>query len=63
MPRFLITIIVATASVLAVQAADPSPHAVNTQAAGDAPPAAADLVRGMTLPDGFRVVAFAAEPD
>ena len=48
-------------------AADPppvaSPHAVNTQRAGDEPPAAADLVRGFRLPDGFRAVLFAAEPD
>jgi hypothetical protein len=44
-------------------AADFSPHAVNTQKAGDDPPAAADLVRGITVPDGFRTVLFAAEPD
>jgi putative membrane-bound dehydrogenase-like protein len=44
-------------------AADFSPHAVNTQKAGDEPPAAADLVRGFTVPDGFRTVLFAAEPD
>ncbi|MEI6255769.1 MAG: PVC-type heme-binding CxxCH protein [Planctomycetota bacterium] len=63
MTKFLITIIAAIVSVTACWAADPSPHAINTQAKGDDPPAAADLVRGMTLPDGFRVVAFAAEPD
>ncbi len=45
------------------RAADLSPHAVNTQKAGDEPPAAADLVRGITVPPGFRVELFAAEPD
>ena len=40
-----------------------SPHAVNTQKAGDEPPAAIDLVRGITVPEGFRTVLFAAEPD
>ncbi len=44
-------------------AADLSTHAVNTQKAGDEPPAAADLVRGITVPPGFRVELFAAEPD
>ena len=63
MPRYLLTAFVAIASVTAAWAADPSPHAINTQAAGDAPPAAADLVRGITVPDGFRVELFAAEPD
>jgi putative membrane-bound dehydrogenase-like protein len=40
-----------------------SPHAVDTQRPGETPPAAADLVAGMKLPDGFRAVVFAAEPD
>lgn len=39
------------------------PQAVNTQQAGDEPPAAADLVRGMMVHPGFRVELFAAEPD
>jgi putative membrane-bound dehydrogenase-like protein len=59
----LFCVAAATAVATAASAADPSPHAVNTQAAGDTPPAAADLTRGMTVPDGFRVVLFAAEPD
>ena len=63
MPRLLLTAVAAIASFTAAWAAEPSPHAVNTQAAGDAPPAAADLVRGITVPDGFRVELFAAEPD
>jgi putative membrane-bound dehydrogenase-like protein len=40
-----------------------SSHAVNTQRPGEEPPAAADLVRGIDVPDGFRVTLFAAEPD
>lgn len=63
MPRSLLTFIAVFVSVTAALAADLSPHAVNTQAAGDEPPAAADLVRGITVPDGFHVVPFAAEPD
>lgn len=49
--------------VLAAPTAAVSPHAVNTQKPGDEPPAAADLVRGITVPAGFRTVLFAAEPD
>lgn len=63
MARFLLTIIATLVSATTAWASEPSPHAVNTQAAGEAPPAAANLVRGMTVPDGFRVVLFAAEPD
>ncbi len=63
MRRFLLVVIGTLGSVAATSAADPSPHAVNTQAAGDNPPAAANLTRGMTVPDGFHVVLFAAEPD
>ena len=40
-----------------------SPHAVNTQPPGDSPPSAADLVRGISVPKGFRTVLFASEPD
>jgi hypothetical protein len=42
---------------------DASSHAINTQKPGDEPPAAAELVRGMKVPAGFRTVLFAAEPD
>jgi putative membrane-bound dehydrogenase-like protein len=63
MMGYLIAVIIAMSSVMACRAADPSPHAVNTQAKGEEPPAAAGLVRGMTVPEGFRVVLFAAEPD
>ena len=51
------------AAVALASAAGPSPHAVNTQAQGDEPTAAAELVRGITVPEGFRVELFAAEPD
>jgi putative membrane-bound dehydrogenase-like protein len=63
MRRFLIAVIAAVASAMACRAEGPSPHAVNTQAKGDEPPSAADLVRGIDLPTGFHVVPFAAEPD
>ena len=51
------------AAVTLAWAAGPSPHAVNTQVQGDEPTAAAELVRGITVPEGFRVELFAAEPD
>jgi putative heme-binding domain-containing protein len=63
MHRSLLTTIALLASVMAARAADPSPHAINTQPAGDEPPAATALVRGITVPEGFRVALFAAEPD
>jgi putative membrane-bound dehydrogenase-like protein len=43
--------------------ADLSPHAINTQQPDDEPTSAADMVRAMTVPAGFRTVLFAAEPD
>ena len=48
---------------LAVAWADDWPHAENTQKAGEHPPAAGEQVARMTLPDGFHVTLFAAEPD
>jgi putative membrane-bound dehydrogenase-like protein len=63
MHRLLFTTVAMLAACAAARAADPSPHAVNTQAAGDEPPTAAALVRGITVPAGFRVALFAAEPD
>jgi putative membrane-bound dehydrogenase-like protein len=63
MHRSLLTTIALLASVMAARAADPSPHAINTQAADDEPPAATELVRGITVPERFRVALFAAEPD
>ena len=61
--RIILECIAAAAIMFPATAADLSPHAVNTQRDGDEPPAAADLVRGITVPPGFRTVLFAAEPD
>ena len=59
---------IAVAALTQQPAADDLPgrasaHAVNTQRPGEEPPAAAELVRGIDVPDGFRVTLFAAEPD
>lgn len=43
--------------------ADDWPHAKNTQKAGEDPPTAAEQVGMMTVPKGFKVSLFAAEPD
>lgn len=43
--------------------ADDWPHAENTQKAGEHPPTALEQVARMTVPDGFKVTLFAAEPD
>lgn len=43
--------------------ADDWPHAGNTQKAGEHPPSAMEQVARMTVPEGFKVTLFAAEPD
>ncbi|MEI6367048.1 MAG: PVC-type heme-binding CxxCH protein [Planctomycetota bacterium] len=50
-------------SVVAAASPTASSNATNTQRPGDEPTSAENLVKGMTLPVGFRAVLFASEPD
>jgi putative membrane-bound dehydrogenase-like protein len=40
-----------------------TPYAINTQAAGEHPPSAAEAAAMITVPDGFQVSLFAGDPD
>ena len=40
-----------------------TPHAINTQAEGEHPPAASEAASLITVPDGFNVTLFAGDPD
>lgn len=58
-----IAVAVATLAFAGPAVADEFPKAVNTQRPGEEPPSPAEAAAAITVPDGFNVTLFAAEPD